>query len=85
MCTPLQLAAWEGTLGSVRLLLEAGADPNAITSGGGTPLSTAMWHNAMDKIKLLLDHGADPDLHVAVGLGMVDRVRARLEEEPGLV
>ncbi len=85
VCTPLQLAAWEGTLGSVRLLLEAGADPNAITSGGGTPLSTAMWHNAMDKIKLLLDHGADPDLHVAVGLGMVDRVRARLEEEPGLV
>ena len=85
VCTPLQLAVWEGTLGCVRLLLESGADPNAIPSGGGSPLSTAMWHNAMDKIKLLLDHGAEPDLHVAVGLGMVDRVRARLEEEPGLV
>ena len=44
VCTPLQLAVWEGTLDCVRLLLEAGADPNAIASDGGTPLSNAMWH-----------------------------------------
>ena len=84
VCTPLMLAAWEGTLGCVRLLLEAGADPNATTSFGGTPLSTAMWHRRPDKIKLLLEQGAEPSLHVAVGLGMVDRVRARLKQEPAL-
>ena len=81
-CTPLSLAVWEGTDSIVRLLLEAGADPNSTTSG--TPLSTAMWHNCPERIKMLLDHGAEPTFHAAIGLGIVDRVRATLEEEPAM-
>ncbi len=35
MCTALMIAAWEGTIDCVCLLLEAGGDPNAMTSQGG--------------------------------------------------
>ena len=46
---------------SVRLLLEAGADPNVRQQGGYTPLHTAAHSEDLELIQLLLAHGADRD------------------------
>ena len=43
-----------------RLLLEAGADPNARQSGGWTPLHSAAHNGNSELVGLLLGHGADP-------------------------
>lgn len=45
---------------AVRLLLEAGADPNAEQHGGWTPLMAAEEHGDQPVIELLIAHGADP-------------------------
>lgn len=47
---------------SMRLLLEAGADPNQRQQGGFTPLHSAAHHDDVEMARLLLDHGADPEL-----------------------
>jgi ankyrin repeat protein len=55
--TPLMQAVLYGDLGSVRLLLANGADPNIRNDAGATAL---MWAVAdAEKARLLLDHGAD--------------------------
>ncbi len=47
----------------MRILLEHGADPNAMTRWGQTALHQALRRdNHIDAIRLLLDHGADPAL-----------------------
>lgn len=43
---------------TTQLLLDHGADPNAIQVGGFTPLFSAATVNRRDLAKLLLDHGA---------------------------
>jgi len=55
--TPLMQAVLYGDAESVRLLLDAGADPNIRNEAGATPLMWAV--NDLDKTRLLLDHGAD--------------------------
>jgi ankyrin repeat protein len=45
---------------SVRLLLDAGADPNVRQHGGWTPLMGAAAHGDDEIVDLLLGHGADP-------------------------
>lgn len=45
---------------TVRLLLEAGADPNAVQHGGWTPLAQAEHHGDPELISLLLAAGAQP-------------------------
>lgn len=60
--TPLHAAAQYGQVEACRVLLEAGADPNA--TGGyddSTPLHSAAWHNQSETAGVLLDHGADID------------------------
>jgi ankyrin repeat protein len=42
----------------MRLLLEAGADPNAAQQGGITALDAARHHGDEEIARLLLDHGA---------------------------
>ena len=49
----------------VKILLENGADPNAI--GQRSPLMTAVWND--DIIELLLQHGADPTIQSKPFLG----------------
>ena len=53
---PLHYAAIHGTSDAVRILLNAGADPNARNQQGATPLVYAAWDLA--KIRLLVDKGA---------------------------
>lgn len=91
--TPLHIAvaysiAKSDTL-SVELLLEAGADVNAVNSAGGTPLSYADKLNDLKTVRLLLRHGAKTDipitqagqtvLHSAAHAGHAETVRLLLE------
>jgi ankyrin repeat protein len=56
----LRKADWHDTEG-IRLLLQHGADPNAMTRWGHTALHFALRRdNRLENIALLLDHGADP-------------------------
>lgn len=60
--TPLYRAAVQGEREIVRLLLEAGADPN-LESGAedeGMPLCAAASWGRTEIVRLLLQHGADP-------------------------
>jgi ankyrin repeat protein len=45
----------------LRLLLEAGADPNGAGGDAVPPLTTALRHGRRGSLALLLLHGADPD------------------------
>jgi ankyrin repeat protein len=58
--TPLMFAAEIGSLESMRLLIDRGADVNAQNAFGSTAL---MWSTPDPaKVRLLLDHGADVNL-----------------------
>jgi len=63
--TPLYLAAVGGHTEMVRLLLEAGAAPNAESRGEpgseGLPLCAAAAWDHWEAVRELLAHGADPD------------------------
>lgn len=81
---PIVLAAWEGNVATVRVLLEGGADPNLDPSHVCTAIVTAAGHGRGDKVALLLAHGAQPGIHTAARLGMVERVEQLLAADPGL-
>ena len=55
--TPLHHAAGFGTIATIKLLLEKGADVNAANQRKSTPLFWAIHDEA--KVRLLLDRGAD--------------------------
>lgn len=59
---PLSAAVEGGHGNVVRLLLEAGADPNAKEAicQGGYSLHTAAWRGDAEMVRLLLEHGAIP-------------------------
>lgn len=59
---PLSAAVEGGHRNVVRLLLEAGADPNAkeAVCQGGYSLYTAAWQGDVEMVRLLLEHGAIP-------------------------
>jgi ankyrin repeat protein len=67
LATPLMLAIEGRNLQLCRLLLERGANPNAIALRGDTPLTRALRRNGDDEqdefVRLLLDHSADVNLH----------------------
>lgn len=56
--TPLAVAAAHGQAGSVRLLLEQGADVNAASPDGNTALHAAAFFGRTEVVRALLDHGA---------------------------
>lgn len=60
--TPLICAAFEEKTEIVKILVDAGADPNAIDNRKETPLLNAVSKSNADTIKVLLDAGADPNL-----------------------
>ena len=82
---PLVLACWEGTVETVRLLLEAGADPNLPSRPGGSALHAAINHYDAEKIELLLAHGARHDLYSAVAVGDLEEIRRQLAGGDGLL
>ena len=63
--TGLHLAAFCDNAAAARALLEAGADPNAISTAGFarvTPLGTCAFANSVEVARVLLEHGADPSI-----------------------
>jgi len=56
--TPLHLAAEEGHIEAVKLLVDSGADINATDRWGGTPLQGSLKHNHTQIAKFLKKHGA---------------------------
>ena len=63
--TPLSLAVKAQAIEMVRILLEAGADPDTTTQNAfylyETPLSLAVKAQAIEMVRILLEAGADPD------------------------
>ena len=64
--TPLHVAATEGHLDCLNILLAAGADHNSVNARGETPLYGAAWLSSVDVINALLAAGCDP-LHRYIG------------------
>jgi len=77
LTTPLVLAAWEGSLESCRLLLDAGANPNTSASAE-SPLYTAAEHHAWKKVELLTKYGAKHDIFTACVCGEVEIVKSEI-------
>lgn len=85
--TALALAAREGLIGMVSLLLDRGADPNRKTGYGKTPIEYAAQFGNTDVVRLLLDRGTQLRirdgmtlLHHAARSGRPDLVRLLIEQ-----
>ncbi len=59
--TPLHVASLRGDRNAVGLLLEAGADPNAVGEGGCTPLHKALEGQHLQVARMLLAAGGGLD------------------------
>lgn len=57
----LMLAAYNGQPEAVRVILEAGGDPELANDRGQTPLAGAAFKGETGIVRLLLDHGAEVD------------------------
>lgn len=65
----------------VRLLLEAGADPNAQQEDGSTPLHEAVHRSHSELVELLLTHGANPHVSNDAGDSAYQLAEQRGEEK----
>lgn len=83
--TPLLLAAALQTRRSelLRLLLEAGADPNARAGGGCSPFMLAAERPCREACDLMRRYGAEYTINEAAALGNLEDVRSFLAKDPG--
>lgn len=82
---PLQVAAREGKIEVCRLLLDAGADPNAAADRFGNALGACCltgWVQHLDVLRLLVERGASPTA-VHDGSSALDRLIAEIERSSG--
>lgn len=75
---PIHAATAGNHLGIVKLLLDSGADPNAVQQDGFRPLHAAAQNGNAPMARLLLEHGADPNLSDAK-----EQTALQLAEESG--
>ena len=97
-CTPLHLAVIANRTDLAELLLNHGADPNALILGDDTysaslfrPLDLAFWKSLFwqsrpneEMAALLLDRGSEYPITIAAARGDIERVEALLREDPNL-
>lgn len=79
--TALGAAAWRGHFQVAVILLEAGADVNAVDDTGKTPLELAAGCGRLDMVHLLLKAGADmhlPEDERYIGAARIARLSGRL-------
>ncbi|MBC8340331.1 MAG: ankyrin repeat domain-containing protein, partial [Proteobacteria bacterium] len=60
--SPLHVAAEAKRSDVASLLLDRGADPNALDASGRSPLYDAVVLGREDNVRVLLERGADPNL-----------------------
>ena len=82
--TPLHWAASSDDLEALEALLDAGADIEAdgAVIAGGTPMADAVAFGQWAAARRLLERGARTNLWQAAALGLVDRVRDELAQNP---
>ncbi len=84
--TPLHLAAMNPELSALKVLLAAGADPNARDSEGATPLHMAAYASRPAHARLLLEAGADPKLKTNTGRDATSMARkVKSDETAGVI
>ena len=79
---PLSVAAMDGHLDIVKLLIELGESPNAADADGFTPLMMALHWNHADVADFLLDAGAIPT-DDSLLWGSALRIAVREGRQPG--
>ena len=85
--TPLYLAVGRGQFTAAKLLLEHGANANALSNYSGPALHVAASKSRSDLMALLLAHGANPEstlkgetaLHISAKFGCLACVKALVE------
>jgi ankyrin repeat protein len=78
--TPLMVAALVGHSDAVELLIENGANVDAVNYDGATALLTAAFFCRIDTVKLLLDKGAEVNAQNIRGETALDTVSAEWSE-----
>ena len=71
--SPLSQAAHNDNLDLMRVLLEAGANPNIQDSNGVTPLMGAIAIGSVEGVAMLLDSGASPNIPNKVGFNAINQ------------
>ena len=80
--TPLLVAAArDGSLETVKMLIEAGADERASDGMGATPLLAASLAGDAETVKFLLDRGADPNQADKAGTTPLQNAAGNLDRE----
>jgi hypothetical protein len=74
--TPLFHAVHKDQPGSIKALLDAGANPNGADANGTTPLMMAAGYGYTGIVKLLLARGANPRLAMHDGVTAIDLARS---------
>ncbi len=65
--TPLHIAAQQGCMASITLLLDGGATIEAVDSSSRTPLHIAAYYHKFDAVKYLISRGANTNAKDKVG------------------
>jgi ankyrin repeat protein len=78
---PLERAAAKGNVAMAQVLLAHGADPNAMSDGGGTPMSSAYRRKDQAMLDLLTRAGGVVSAGTAAYHGDIAIARQRIEEE----
>ncbi|MEQ1516839.1 MAG: ankyrin repeat domain-containing protein [Usitatibacteraceae bacterium] len=73
--TPLHVAAWRDDVVGAKLILDAGADVNALGDMDQSPLHVAITRRNVELISLLLGAGADPLVRSQFGHNCIEEAQ----------